>query len=146
MTHSRLSSLPLPNSLSSHPSIPHRFPCCLVLSESQSTAHPAHKLTPGNPSMTLRALTTEKRSQHQQRWKKNKREVKKTTTTKKTQGIGGALISYFTLSNCWLSVKGNPWLWEWDKNTNAQIWWPCYHFHRHHVQAGAWPGLCTLFV
>lgn len=83
MTHSRLSSLPLPNSLSSHPSIPHCFPCCLVLSESQSTAHPAHKLTPGNPSMTLRALTTEKRSQHQQQWKKNKREVKKTTTTKK---------------------------------------------------------------
>lgn len=84
------------------------FPPTLVLSQSRSTAHPAHKLTPGNPSVTLTALTQRIESQHQQQWERKKRGLEKNVGKQQTRGIGGALISYFTQSNSWLSAEGNP--------------------------------------
>lgn len=84
------------------------FPPTLVLSQSRSTAHPAHKLTPGNPSVTLTALTQRIESQHQQQWERKKRGLEKNVGKQQTRGIGGASISYFTQSNSWLSAEGNP--------------------------------------
>lgn len=108
-THSRLTSDIFPPS----PKQP-LFPSLLPLLSSPVpvtvNSTPCTQTHTRKPQCDTNSTNTRKRQPTPAAVEENKRGVEKNGGRQQTHGKGGALISYFTLSNSWLSAKGNPWL------------------------------------